>query len=308
MLCMRHTPPIIQFGKILGSIMKMKHYPTVVFLSKQMELKAIVPNLVTLNILINCFCHLGQINLTFSVLSKILKLGYQPNTITLTTFACNIFSEMPVKGISANVVTYNTLIHGFCKEGKMKEAKNVLADLLKVKPDVITYNTLMDGCVLVCGVKNAKHVFNAMCLMEVTPDVCSYNIMINGLCKIKRGDEALNLYKEMHQKNMVPDIVTYNSLIDGLCKSCRISYVKRADVITYRSLLDVLCKNSLLDKAIGLFNKMKDHGVRPDVYIFTMLIDGIVFQDLLIKGYHLNVCTYTVIINGLCKEGLFDEA
>ena len=50
--------------------------------------------------------------------------------------------------------------------------------------------------------------------------------------------------------------------------------VKRADVITYRSLLDVLCKNSLLDKAIGLFNKMKDHGVRPDVYIFTMLIDG----------------------------------
>lgn len=86
MLCMRHTPPIIQFGKILGSIMKMKHYPTVVFLSKQMELKAIVPNLVTLNILINCFCHLGQINLTFSVLSKILKLGYQPNTITLTTF------------------------------------------------------------------------------------------------------------------------------------------------------------------------------------------------------------------------------
>lgn len=33
-----------------------------------------------------------------------------------------------------------------------------------------------------------------------------------------------------------------------------------------------------------------------------------VFQDLLIKGYHLNVCTYTVIINGLCKEGLFDEA
>ncbi|KAG5022169.1 hypothetical protein JHK85_018511 [Glycine max] len=230
MLCMRHTPPIIQFGKILGSIMKMKHYPTVVFLSKQMELKAIVPNLVTLNILINCFCHLGQINLTFSVtlINGVCKIGETRAAIELLRMIDGGLTE-PDVGISANVVTYNTLIHGFCKEGKMKEAKNVLAVMLKVKPDVITYNTLMDGCVLVCGVKNAKHVFNAMCLME------------NFLC-FGSFDERIE--------------------------------VKRADVITYRSLLDVLCKNSLLDKAIGLFNKMKDHGVRPDVYIFTMLIDG----------------------------------
>lgn len=33
-----------------------------------------------------------------------------------------------------------------------------------------------------------------------------------------------------------------------------------------------------------------------------------VFQYLLIKGYHLHVWTYIVMINGLCKEGLFDEA
>jgi pentatricopeptide repeat domain-containing protein 1 len=26
------------------------------------------------------------------------------------------------------------------------------------------------------------------------------------------------------------------------------------------------------------------------------------------KGYNLNIRTYTIMINGVCKEGLFDEA
>jgi pentatricopeptide repeat protein len=32
------------------------------------------------------------------------------------------------------------------------------------------------------------------------------------------------------------------------------------------------------------------------------------FQDLLIKGYNVTVWTYNIMINGLCLEGLFDEA
>jgi pentatricopeptide repeat domain-containing protein 1 len=33
-----------------------------------------------------------------------------------------------------------------------------------------------------------------------------------------------------------------------------------------------------------------------------------IFHDLLNKGYHLDVRLYTVMINRLCKEALFDEA
>lgn len=33
-----------------------------------------------------------------------------------------------------------------------------------------------------------------------------------------------------------------------------------------------------------------------------------VFQEILIKGYQPNVYTYTVMISGLCKEGMLDEA
>jgi pentatricopeptide repeat protein len=33
-----------------------------------------------------------------------------------------------------------------------------------------------------------------------------------------------------------------------------------------------------------------------------------VFEDLSVKGYNLNVCTYTTMIQGFCNQGLFDEA
>jgi hypothetical protein len=53
------TPPIFHFGKILGSLVKSNHYYTVVSLHRQMELSGIASNLVTSNILINCFSQLG---------------------------------------------------------------------------------------------------------------------------------------------------------------------------------------------------------------------------------------------------------
>jgi pentatricopeptide repeat protein len=34
----------------------------------------------------------------------------------------------------------------------------------------------------------------------------------------------------------------------------------------------------------------------------------VIFHDLLIKGYSLKVQTYTIMINGFCLEGLFDDA
>ncbi|KAG4948959.1 hypothetical protein JHK82_042152 [Glycine max] len=85
--CMIHelpTPSISLFNHVLRSLVKMKHCPTKISLSKHLELRRIKPNIVTLNTLIDCFCHFRQMSSAFSVLGKILKLGYQPNDITFT--------------------------------------------------------------------------------------------------------------------------------------------------------------------------------------------------------------------------------
>ncbi|MED6220459.1 hypothetical protein PIB30_045013 [Stylosanthes scabra] len=92
-----------------------------------------------------------------------------------------------------------------------------------VKPDVVTYSSLIDGYCLINEVNKAKCTFEAMTQRGVAPNVQSYSIMINGFCKSKMVDDALNLFAEMRRKNLVPNTVTYSTLIDGLCKSRRIS-------------------------------------------------------------------------------------
>ena len=92
MLHMRPLPSIDDFNHTLGAIARLKHYPGIISLYKQMESLGISPNVCTLNTLINCFCHLDRLDFGFSVLETILKLGYQPNRITLNTL---------IKGVSS---------------------------------------------------------------------------------------------------------------------------------------------------------------------------------------------------------------
>jgi len=83
---MRNIPSIIEFNNILSSLVKTKkNYLTPISIFQQMEFQGLRPDIVTINILINCYCHLGQIYFAFSLFGKILKMGYHPNIITLTT-------------------------------------------------------------------------------------------------------------------------------------------------------------------------------------------------------------------------------
>ena len=138
MLSMRHRPPIIEFNKILGSLVKINHYPTAITSSGQCELRGIVPDIVTFNIVINCYYHLGHLDLAFSVFAKILKMGYQPNTITLNTLmkvlclngevdiALHFHDRVVALGFQLNEVSYRTLINGLRKIGQRRAAVQLL--------------------------------------------------------------------------------------------------------------------------------------------------------------------------------------
>jgi len=55
---MQPPPSIVDFTQVLASIVKMKHYGTLVrSLSQQLELLGLPPNVYSLSIVINCYCH-----------------------------------------------------------------------------------------------------------------------------------------------------------------------------------------------------------------------------------------------------------
>ncbi|XP_004295751.1 PREDICTED: putative pentatricopeptide repeat-containing protein At1g12700, mitochondrial-like [Fragaria vesca subsp. vesca] len=197
MIQSRPLPPVIPFNKILTQLVKLKQFPAVLSLKRQMGLVGIASDACTLNITINCYCHLNQMEYALSVLAHFFKLGLQPN-----------------------VATFATLIHGFVLRNRVADAARLFSKMVvggHCQPDVVTFNTLIKGF---CAMENNTAAIQLLGKMEeygCKPDTVSYNTIIDSLGKHTLVDEALNLFSEMVGRGIVPDVITYNSLIQGVC-------------------------------------------------------------------------------------------
>ncbi|RYR07782.1 hypothetical protein Ahy_B05g075234 [Arachis hypogaea] len=85
LLSRRPLPSINTFNMILWALAKRNDFPTPILLVQKLQALGIAPNLLTLNILINCFSSMGRMKLAFSVLAKIFTMGYQPYSVAFTT-------------------------------------------------------------------------------------------------------------------------------------------------------------------------------------------------------------------------------
>lgn len=52
-------------------------------------------------------------------------------------------------GLTPDVVTYNFMIHGFCKEGQIQKVNGLLLDMEEkgLAPNVVIFDTLMPGLI-----------------------------------------------------------------------------------------------------------------------------------------------------------------
>lgn len=58
-----------------------------------------------------------------------------------------LLREMDNMKVQPDEVTYNTLVQGRCRAGKVEEARQILDEMNRrgIKPDHISYNTLICG-------------------------------------------------------------------------------------------------------------------------------------------------------------------
>ncbi|XVF30357.1 hypothetical protein REPUB_Repub16aG0050300 [Reevesia pubescens] len=85
MLHNRPRASIVEFSRLFGVIIRMKHYALVISLHNQLELFGVSVDVFSINILIDCFCRLGKIDFGFSLFGKLLKLSFRPDVITFST-------------------------------------------------------------------------------------------------------------------------------------------------------------------------------------------------------------------------------
>ncbi|GAU11086.1 hypothetical protein TSUD_197100 [Trifolium subterraneum] len=302
MLDINPTPSssVFEIGKMLGSLVRNKQFHTAISLSHQMELNGIQPNFVTLNILLNCFCQLGQLNFAFSVLAKILKLGYHPNTVTVTALmkcmcvcgqikkALDFHDDVISKGFQLNQISYGILIDGLCKKGETTAALQLLRriELLMVEPNVVMYSTVIHSLCKDKLVSDAFHLYSEMIVKKISPNVFTFNILIGALSKEGETRKVRNVLAVMIKQGVKPDVVTYNCLIDGYFLVNEVNMAKYVfntlaqrgvipDVNSYNVMINGLCKKKMVDEAMTLFKEMYLKNISPDIVTYNSLIDGL---------------------------------
>ncbi|CAM8901608.1 unnamed protein product [Rhodiola kirilowii] len=289
---------------------------------KRQSARGFSPNLISLSRFMNSYSKIGCAGYGFGVLGLILKWGYTPHVIGISSLMnalCNelrindaalLFQKMKTHlGCTPNIVTYGTLLKGLCSTGNSIIALNLHEQIADGTHDlscflqlnVIGYSTLIDGLCKDGLIDKAKELFLEMKKKDISPNVITYTILIGGLCRAGKWEEAQTMFHEMLDQGLSPDIVTYGVLLKGLCSTgnSRIAFnlheqiadgthdlsrVLQMNFICYSTLIDGLCKDGLTDKAKELFLEMKKKEISPDVI------------------------TYNIVIDGLCKAGKWEEA
>ncbi|KAG6590294.1 Pentatricopeptide repeat-containing protein, partial [Cucurbita argyrosperma subsp. sororia] len=191
------------------------------------------------------------------------------------------------------VVTYNVLINGLCKNGRLDCAINFLNQMFTYNrlPDIITYNTLLDALSKEDMVDEAFQLLHLLIGTNCSPSLISYNTVLNGLSKKGYVDEATSLYNQMIQNGILPDDTTQRSLICGFCRSNKfeeaVEMVKgflkegyRVNSRSYRYLVHELCINKKVDLAIQVLEMMLSSRCKPNERIYSTIINSIASAGL----------------------------
>ncbi|XP_073062908.1 pentatricopeptide repeat-containing protein At3g09650, chloroplastic-like [Primulina eburnea] len=159
--------------------------------------------------------------------------------------ALSYFNEMRKRGIPPTKVSYTTLMKAFASSGQPKLAAKVFDEMLidsRVKVDLIAWNMLVEGYCKLGKVDEAKSVIQRMKENGLYPNVATYGSLANGIALARKPGEALLLWNEIKERcaiesggeesstpPAVPPLKPDEGLLDAVADICvRAAFFKKA--------------------------------------------------------------------------------
>uniref|UniRef100_A0A2N9EWW0 Pentacotripeptide-repeat region of PRORP domain-containing protein n=1 Tax=Fagus sylvatica TaxID=28930 RepID=A0A2N9EWW0_FAGSY len=288
-------------------------------------------------------CELLQINRNPGVVVDIVE-GYKVDGCVVSAkafkgdmdMAEELMNEMGLSDLYPDMITYVTMIKGFCNVGRLEDACGLVKFMRGhgCMPNVVVYSTLLDR---VCKCGSMGRALELLGEMEkeggdCSPNVVTYTSVIQSFCKKGQTMEALEILDRMEAFGCAPNRVTVSSLINGLCmEGCVEKAYKVIDKVVagdsvsygdcYSSLILYLVKFKKLEDAQKLFREMLASGVKPDSLASSILIRELCLEGQVLDGFCLSdeieklefltsidSDLYSILLDGLCQQSHLVEA
>ncbi|XP_047311590.1 putative pentatricopeptide repeat-containing protein At5g65820 [Impatiens glandulifera] len=327
--------------KILG---KMRQFGAVWALIEEMRREN--PQLISPEVfivLMRRFASARMVKKAIEVLDEMPKYGCEPDEYTFGCLldalcknssvkeAASLFDEMRTK-FPPTIKHFTSLLYGWCKEGKLIEAKHVLVQMREAgfEPDIVVYNNLLNGYAVAGKMADAFDLLHEMRKKSCEPNAGSFTILIQALCSQEKMDSAMKVLTDMQNHGCEADVVTYTTLISGFCKWGKIKkcyevldlMIERGQIPNQTTYLNIILaheKRKELDESLIVIKQMIDKGCHPDLNIYNVIIRlacklGDIEQAVSIwnemeeNSLSPGTDSFVVMINGFLSEGYSNEA
>ncbi|GAB4849128.1 hypothetical protein Ancab_003937 [Ancistrocladus abbreviatus] len=327
--------------KILG---KMRQFGAVWALVEEMRKENplfITPEVFV--VLMRRFASARMVKKAIEVLDEMPKYGCEPDEHVFGCLldalckngsvkeAASLFEDMRVR-FTPTIKHFTSLLYGWCREGKLMEAKFVLVQMREagIEPDIVVYNNLLTGYAVGGKMADSHDLLEEMRRKGCEPNATSYTILIQALCSMEKTEEAMRVLRDMDNCGCDADVVTYTALISGLCKWRKIdkayelldTMLQRGHTpnpTTYLHILLAHEKKEELEECMELVEEMRKIGCLPDLSIYNILIrlacklgevkEGVrLWNEMEASGLSPGLDTFTIMVHGFLEQGCLVEA
>ncbi|KNA25246.1 hypothetical protein SOVF_008260 [Spinacia oleracea] len=332
------------YKAMVRTLSKMRQFGAVWAIIEEMRRES--PRLITPDVfvvLMRRFASARMVKKAVEVLDEMPKYGCEPNEYVFGCLldalskngsvkeAASLFEDMRMR-FTPSIKHFTSLLYGWCKEGKLLEAKHVLVQIKEAgfEPDIVVYNNLLNGFSVAGKMADAYDLLKEMRRKGCEPNAASYTVLIQALCSMEKTEEAMRVFYDMEKSGCDADIITYNALISGLCKCRKIdkayelldTMLQRGhtpDHTTYLHILLAHEKKEQLEECMELVVEMKKTGFFPDTKIYNTLIrlacklgevkQGIeLWNEMEASRLSPGLESFTIIIHGLIEQDCLVEA
>merc|ERR1719171_111292 len=177
------------------------------------------------------FAHAKKVERVWSVWQEMLSKGIPP---VLTTYnalldACarngspdrmpELVADMKKRGLMPNIITYSTVLKGYCLRGDLSAAFAALDEMKRetpLKPDEIMYNTLLDGCAMAGLFDEGVKLLEQMQRDGIRPSNFTLSILVKLASNARKLDQAFAFVKELTMKyKFKPNAPVYSNLVQA---------------------------------------------------------------------------------------------
>uniref|UniRef100_A0A7C9A4F8 Uncharacterized protein n=1 Tax=Opuntia streptacantha TaxID=393608 RepID=A0A7C9A4F8_OPUST len=183
-----------------------------------------------------------------------------------------------------DVISWNTIITAYAQHADYVKSLDVLRELREenfLQPDDFTFAGALAACTGIASMHHGKQIHAFLVRTKLNWDAAVKNALLNMYAKCGCIAYAYSIFKQMSH----PNLVSWNSIIagfgnHGLGEKALYLFGKmkesglKPDSLTFIALLIACNHAGLVDEGESLFNCMEEvYGVRPSLEHFSCLID-----------------------------------